>query len=174
LPTDDHYEYKTKNPNVKILKNTQNYATETENATRLFNKDLNVDYKYLKPIDQAVPNEWLSVEDNFVLFLVVNLPLMGMDFVVCPHAKFDDGQMNLAFVREGISKYELFKFLVQCSEGTILENSHVEWLPVKAFRLEPLNSKELSYGSLMIDGESVPYGPIQGEVFPELARALRR
>lgn len=99
---------------------------------------------------------------------------MGMDFLISPDKTFNDGHVLLCFVREGITKYEMFKFLVQCSQGTILKNPFIEYLKVKAFRLEPLDSDEVKYGSLMVDGEAVSYGKIQGEVLPQFARAFTK
>lgn len=45
----------------------------------------------------------------------------------------------------------------------------MELIPVRAFRIEPdMNER----GCMTVDGEHVDYGPIQGEVFPGLARVM--
>lgn len=156
---------KLKNKNITIQTNSNNYSEE-ENKSRLVNTDLGLTYRHLKSIDQPVPNDWLTIEDNFILFILVNLPLVGMDFLISPDKKIDDDHLVMIFVREGITKFEMLKFIAQCSQGTMLKNPYVETIKVKAFRLEPLDPK---YGSLMVDGEPVCYGPIQGEVLPRAA-----
>lgn len=109
------------------------------------------------------------MNENFILFILINVPLVGMDFVVEPEMGFDDAYTTIVFVREGISKLEMLKFIMQCSQGVILKNPYVESIRVRAFRLEPL---ELDRGYLMVDGEPVVYGAIQGEVLPQWARVF--
>lgn len=161
---------KLKNKNIKLLSNEGNY-NEIDNRTRLYNQHLGIEYKYLKPIGERVPNEWLTMDENFILFIVVNLPLVGSDFVMEPEMGFDDGYTTIVMVREGITKIELVKFIMQCSQGVLLKNPYVEFIKARAFRLEP---HDLIRGNLMIDGETVPYGPIQGEVLPQWARVFTR
>lgn len=170
LPFDDENQLKFKDSRIKLIKNNDNYS-ESENKTRLYNQELDFEHKHLKPIDQPVPNEWLTVEEDVILFLVVNLPAMGMDFLISPISTFDDGFMLLSFVRKGITKPELLKFLLQCSQGTILQNPSIEYVKAKAFRLEPLTS---NMGTIMVDGEAVLNGPIQGEVVPKLGQVFRK
>lgn len=167
LPAESTFRFKDKS--IKLISNLGNYKNETENQTRLFNSHLRMRYNYLKPIDEPVPNEWISIDENFILFILINVPLVGIDFVVEPEMGFDDGYTTIVFVRQGISKYEMIKFIVQCSQGTILKNPYVEYIRVKAFRLEPHN---LNCGYLMVDGEPVVYGPIQGEVLPRWAQVF--
>lgn len=131
-------------------------------------------YKYLKPLNEPVPNDWLTIEDEFVLFLVVNLPLMGIDFFVSPETKFDDGSMMMTFVRKGIPRLQVLKLLNDAGNGTYLQNPYLEFVKIKAFRLEPLPDDNFGNGTYMIDGEKVHYGAIQGEVLPGLARVISR
>lgn len=165
MPSHPTQEYKPKNPSIKILKNTN---SERQNS-RLENPQLNLKYSYLTPLDEPVPNDWLSIEDKFVLFLILNTPLMGTDFFVSPDTKFDDGSMILVFVREGIPRIQILKLLNDASNGVFLDNPYLEYVKVKAFRLEPQDD-----GNLMVDGERVGYGPIQGEVLPSFARVLTK
>lgn len=168
LPVDPNFTFKNKN--IVIQTNKRNYK-ETQNLTRLHNEQLNMTYRYLKPIHHPVPNDWVTIEDNFVLFLLLNLPLMGVEFLIDPEKRIDDDYLGICFVREGITKLELIKFIYQSSQGVILKNPYMEYVRVRAFRLEPL---DLSRGSLMVDGESISYGSIQGEVLPRLGQVFAR
>jgi diacylglycerol kinase family enzyme len=61
------------------------------------------------------------------------------------------------------------KFL-ETETGEYLNNELVESVRVKAFRIEPF--EENSY--LMVDGESVPYGPLQAEVMEEKLNCIAK
>lgn len=136
-------------------------------------------FQYLRPLDEAVPKDWLIIEDKFILFLIVNLPLISPDFLAAPDARFNDGNMHMMFMRAGASKAQLLKVLTQPGDKHHLDNPLIESVKIKAFRLEPMGlvkgsgSSEPEYvdsGVLMVDGEQVPYGSIQGEIAPGLGR----
>lgn len=138
-------------------------------------------FNYLPPIDQPLSGEeWHMIEDNFVFFLVVYLPLIAPDFIAAPDSKFDDGIMHLIFIKEGISRANLLNLFQKTEEGTHLESDLIEHVKIKAFRLEPLtfdanttgNGNYQNSGIMMIDGERVPYGAIQGEMVPKMANVL--
>ncbi len=166
LPVDEHKNIQLKDPSIKILKNTTNYSNEKSITSSQF--------KYLTPLDKPVPNNWLTIEDKFVLFLVINLPLMGQDLFVSPDSKFDDETLLLVFVKQGATRKQLLDLFNNAGDGKFLENSFLEFVKVKAFRLEPIHEPEFdaSNAALMVDGERVPYGKIQGEVVPKLGRIL--
>ena len=79
------------------------------------------------------------------------------------------------YVKEGASKIDVLKILMQAEDASHLKNDLVEYVKVKAFRLEPITSEDgrtETTGTIMVDGENVPYGPIQGEITPGLANVL--
>ena len=53
-------------------------------------------------------------------------------------------------------------------DGTHMANPNLEVLYATAYRLEPLTDD----GIMSLDGEVVPYGPIQAAVVPGYARVL--
>jgi len=61
------------------------------------------------------------------------------------------------------------QFLLGLSNGTHLTCSGVDMVPVKAFRIEPM---EGTTGHITVDGEEVDYGPLQAEIFPSLASVM--
>lgn len=176
LPVDECKNYQPKNPSIKVLKNLNNYTIEENDSNKMdpWSTSTKNSFKYLKPFDKSVPNNWLTIEDEFVLFLVLNLPLMGQDLFVSPDAKCDDDTLILAFVKKGATKKELLDLFNYAGNGKFLENSFIEYVKVKAFRLEPIHNPSFNYehAALMVDGERVPYGRIQGEIIPKFGRIL--
>ena len=102
--------------------------------------------------------------------------MIGQDLFVAPGLDFNDGRFYIAFIKEGVTKVELLKILINAGDGQFLNNPSIEYVAVKAFRLEPLsfNHNANLVGNLMIDGESVDYGSIQGETSPSMGQILLR
>lgn len=94
---------------------------------------------------------------------------LGQDCFFAPRAKLADGVIWLLIIRAGITRANLFQFLLGLSTGTHLALAGVEMIPVKAFRIEPAES---TGGHLTVDGEDVDYGPLQAEVFQSLATVM--
>ena len=164
LPVDSFKNYQPKDKSIKIIKNTNNYKNEQDEPTH-------ANFKYLKPMNKPVPNDWLTICDEFALFLVFKLPYMGQDFFVSPTAKLDDGELILSFIKSGVPSHEILNMFNSAGKGGYLEAPYMHYVKVKAFRLEPLGEINDNL-AMMVDGEKVCYGPIQGEVRPGLGRAL--
>ena len=82
--------------------------------------------------------------------------------------------MHLLFVKEGITRAQLLKIFLQTETGEFLSSQLVEYVRVKAFRLEPdmTPGSTSASGAMMVDGEQVAYGPVQAEIFPSLGNCL--
>jgi len=61
------------------------------------------------------------------------------------------------------------QFLLGLSSGTHVACPGVDMIPVKAFRIEPI---EGTNGHITVDGEEVDYGPLQAEIFSSLASVM--
>lgn len=73
------------------------------------------------------------------------------------------------FLRSGATtRLGLLSLFLQIEDGTHVNNAAVESVRARAFRLEPLTQE----GIYSLDGEVVPYGPIQGTMLPSAARVL--
>lgn len=133
-------------------------------------------FRYLTPLDKPVPKDWLVIEDTFVFFLATYLPLISPDFMNSKETTFNDGHIHLTLIKQGISKTGMLKVLTSAETASHLDDEHVEYIKVKAFRLEPLPGDDQggaeSEGVLMVDGERLPYGPLQAEIMPGLANVL--
>ena len=126
--------------------------------------------KYLTPLNQPVPSNWMVIEETFVLVLIVQKPLIAQDFIAWPDCKLENKEMLLIFVKAGITKFQLMKLFLESETGNYLNHELVESVRVKAFRIEPL--QENSY--IMVDGENVPYGPIQGEILDPMLNCIAK
>lgn len=165
--------YIPKNKSIKVKKperdNSQasNIASEDDSSARGVNGP---SLKYLTPLNQPLPDNWVVIEDNFVFFLVVLKSMIAKDFNAWPDAKLDNDDMLLVFIKEGITKIQLLQMFTETETGNYLNHELVESVKIKAFRLEPLCEK----GHLMVDGEAVPYGPIQGESLSPILNCIAK
>ncbi|KAK7112373.1 sphingosine kinase 2-like [Littorina saxatilis] len=124
---------------------------------------------FLPPLDEPVPDNWVVIEGKFVLACAIYQTHLGSDMLAAPSARLSDGIIHLMFVREGISRNNLFNLFLTFSEGTHIDSPYVEFVPVLAFRLEPHHNS----GNIMIDGERLDeVMPVQGQVLPGLARIM--
>ena len=108
---------------------------------------------------------WQVIEDEFIFLWAMNIPWAAHDMNVTPHARLNDGAMDVLVMRKGTSRIELLKALLRCGRGQHLDLPHMEYYKVRSFRLEPLTEK----GILVVDGEPVDYSPVEMTVIPHLA-----
>lgn len=98
---------------------------------------------------------------------------IGMN--MAPGAAHDDGSLRLSFVRQSNSCQMIGLLLSLDDKGTLITANQpfVETHDVLAFRLEPDADDPLArYGHITLDGEVLPYGPIQGQVHAGLLRVF--
>ncbi|XP_069038760.1 sphingosine kinase 2 isoform X2 [Lepisosteus oculatus] len=125
----------------------------------------------LPPLDQPLPaRDWVTVEGDFVLVLALYQTHLGADLLAAPQARFDDGLIHLTFVRAGVSRATLLRLFLAMERGAHLgiASPYVCHTPARAFRLLPLSPR----GTLTVDGELVPYGPLQAQIHPSMARLI--
>ncbi|XP_049587062.1 sphingosine kinase 2 [Syngnathus scovelli] len=125
----------------------------------------------LPPLDQPLPTrDWVTIEGDFVLVLALYQSHLGADLHAAPQARFDDGLIHLTFVRAGISRATLLRLFFAMERGThhSVSSPYVSHISCRAFRLQPLSAR----GTLTVDGELVPYGPLQAQVHPSMARLI--
>uniref|UniRef100_A0A8D3BXA8 YegS/DAGK C-terminal domain-containing protein n=2 Tax=Scophthalmus maximus TaxID=52904 RepID=A0A8D3BXA8_SCOMX len=125
----------------------------------------------LPPLDQPLPTrDWVTIEGDFVLVLALYQSHLGADLHAAPQARFDDGLIHLTFVRAGISRATLLRLFFAMERGThhSVNSPYVSHVSCRAFRLQPLSTR----GTLTVDGELVPYGPLQAQVHPSMARLI--
>ena len=121
-----------------------------------------------KPINHsaiATNGKWHVIEDEFVLLWAMNTPWASHDLNTAPHAKLNDGAIDVLIIRRGASRKQMLTAFLSCSKGKHIYLPYVEYYQVCSFKLEPLTDK----GVLVVDGEPVDYAPIQMNIVPKLA-----
>lgn len=179
LPIDEHKNYTPKDSSIKLIKNNESVKLNDVDTLVQETNEYRTNFKYLKKLEEPVPNDWLIIEENFVLLLITYLPLIAPDFLAAPESTLNDGNMHLIFIKEGISKTELLKLFTDTENGNYLKHDLVEYVKIKAFRLEPIGQLNANRqvdnsnsGIMMVDGERVPTGIIQAEIMPSMGNIL--
>ncbi|WAQ95533.1 SPHK2-like protein, partial [Mya arenaria] len=118
----------------------------------------------LPPLDKPLPSDWVTLDEEFVSVAACYQTHLGSDSIMAPDARFNDGIIHLSFIKSGIQKGELLQLMSLLEKGTHIDfpSQYIEMVKCLAFRLEP-EGKE---GIIMVDGERVDYGPLQGQVLP--------
>lgn len=125
----------------------------------------------LPPLDEPVPDDWVTLDGDFVSVCAAYQTHLGSDLIMAPDAHLNDGLIHLVLIHRGVTKQQLFSLMTALEKGSHVDNPspYVEFVKVLAFRLEPAMDKE---GVIMIDGEKVDYVPLQAQVLPGIANLL--
>ncbi len=134
-------------------------------------KNSHVSTNLMPPLSEPVPSNWVTLEDDFVVFVATYQSHLSHDVCVNSEACLDDGVITLGMVRNqpGSLRKKLLTLMLTMEDGSQTKEDFYEMINVKAFRLEPLNDKG---GHLCVDGELVKYGPIQAQILPSMARVM--
>lgn len=111
-----------------------------------------------------LPDTWKVEEGEFVMIHAVYQTHLGSDCYFSPQSKLNDGIIYLVMIRGGISRSQLFNFLINMSSGTHLPHKNTEYIRVErveSFRLEPHGNN----GILTVDGERMECGSLQAKIF---------
>ncbi|XP_053674349.1 sphingosine kinase 1-like, partial [Anopheles nili] len=125
----------------------------------------------LPALTASVPDSWQSIVGEFVMVHAAYQSHLSTECYFAPESRLNDGIIWLVIIRGGVSRAQLLSFLLGLSSGTHIPmqaNEHIQMVPVTAFRIEPAGTN----GHMTVDGEKVECGPIQGEIFPSLAKVM--
>lgn len=125
----------------------------------------------LPPPGAPLPQDWVTVEGDFVLVLAIYQSHLGAELMTVPSAQFAQGVIHLCYVMAGISRASLLRLFLAMEKGAHfdLRCPHLTYVPATAFRIEPLGGRP---GIVTVDGERVEYGTVQGQIHPGLARLV--
>ncbi|CAK8696349.1 unnamed protein product [Clavelina lepadiformis] len=128
-------------------------------------------YLQHEQITNSLSNDWQYLEGEFVWVSAIYLSHLGKDMFMMPHAKCGGDTIYLYCLKSTVSRARLLQVLLSIKDGNHLELVEQDTLviPCKAFRLEPL-SKHTGY--MAVDGELVPYGPVQASVTAIKAKVI--
>lgn len=125
----------------------------------------------IPPLDTPITDkQWVVVKDKFVLVYAAYQKYLNSTCKFAPDAELDDQTIYLLYIREGVSFFQIIRFLLALEDGSHTEISYVQFIPVRAFRLLPANSNDI----VTVDGEVIQCSPIQAEVVPGMASILLR
>ena len=80
--------------------------------------------------------------------------------------------MHLIFIKEGITKLQLLDIFMKKDKWDFLDSPFLEYVRIKAFRLEPLANPHQEESHMTIDGKQMPNGRVQAEILPGMANTL--
>lgn len=124
----------------------------------------------LVPLAEAVPSNWITIEDDFTLVGAVYQSHLAKDNLMAPDATLNDGIIYLVIIKATISRLRLAQVFTKLETGLQTDDPSTELVKVQAFRLEPMTPK----GLMVVDGEVVDHGPIQAQVLPSMARIMSK
>lgn len=155
-----------------IAGNSDYYEADSENCESFQGTKFGEAHEIsLPPLHDPLPDSWLVEEGEFVMVHAVYQSHLGSDCFFSPNSKLNDGIIYLVIIRGGISRSQLFSFLINMSSGTHLPPKNTEFITVEkvvAFRLEPHENK----GILTVDGERIENGSIQARIFPSAVKVM--
>ncbi|RZF36056.1 hypothetical protein LSTR_LSTR005872 [Laodelphax striatellus] len=125
----------------------------------------------LPPLSQPLPQDnWEVFSGEFVMVHAVYQSHIAADCLFAPDSRLSDGVIWLCVIKAGISRAHLLQFLLGLSTGTHVNIAQAEFIPVSAFRLEPLSNTSL----ITVDGERINDNSLQAEIIPGMANVLAR
>ncbi|XP_068217955.1 sphingosine kinase 1-like [Palaemon carinicauda] len=120
-------------------------------------------------LGESLPNDWETVEDDFIIIYAVYQSHIGTDVFIAPNATLNDGTIWLLIVHGHATKSSITRFLL-AMDGSHINIPGVEMIPVEAFRVEPSGKS----GYLTVDGEVIPWGPLQAQILPSKGKIITR
>ena len=147
------------------VNNTTSHSCYDNTGERIYGP-----HSSLPPLDQPLPNDWLTIDGEFVNLILTALSHIGTDMHCAPGTSISDGMLNLQYIKRGPKTRKLLKVLTSLETGEHVALSDVIIENLTAFRLVP--DVENCKGNITVDGEQIEYGSLQGEVFPSLANVI--
>lgn len=114
-------------------------------------------------------DEWEELVDDFVFVWALNLAYPTTDMCAAPLAHLSDGYLDLVCTR-GVGTCSVLDLLIGAETGDHINNTDVEYRKVRGLRIYPdPNTRESVFS---MDGERLPYQPMEMHVFPGVLRMI--
>jgi diacylglycerol kinase (ATP) len=117
-----------------------------------------------KPVRYTAIIDGVEKQFEAMLCSVGNSPYFGGGMLVAPHAKIDDGKLEL-FIVNKISRLELLKVFPRVYTGDHVTHPAVEFISAKKVTL----SSKIQMPAFS-DGEPVGFAPVTAEIVPGALR----
>ncbi|XP_003729077.2 sphingosine kinase 2 [Strongylocentrotus purpuratus] len=144
-------------------------ASSSEEGTSNAMGEVHADDLAMPSLSDPVPPNWTVIQGDFVCVLITIVSHISNDFMSHPGRSMDEGIIMVQYMDETTTRWKLINTFDKYMTGEYLKQDFVKARVVKAFRLEPLNTKE---GILTVDGEQVKFGPIQGMLTPSKCHCI--
>ena len=105
--------------------------------------------------------------DKYAFIIACNTIHIGKGMRMAPHAKLDDGKMDLIIIKNNFHKIKLLKMFPTLFSGNHINSPLVEYRQVKSLKLTPDTNTILN-----IDGEIIGETPIEIKVIPRAIKLL--
>jgi diacylglycerol kinase family enzyme len=118
--------------------------------------------------------EWQTLEgSDWIGLWACNMPWMSEEDNPAPDAELDSGALDVLVVK-GVGRISTLNMFLGIGEGTHLKKPPpgVSLVRATALRLDPRPRTAAKPGLLDVDGEFVPFGPIEGRCHPRALRVL--
>ncbi|XP_045602902.2 sphingosine kinase 1 [Procambarus clarkii] len=146
----------------------QNEHSIKENNSEEDNIEAGNDF-LMPDINEPVPDDWETVKDNFILVHVSYHSHISSDVFIAPKATPNDGCMWMMMIKGKTPKSTIAKLLLGL-DGSHVSIPGVELIAVEALRIVPSTAT----GCLSVDGELIPWGPVQAHVLPGRGQVMTR
>ncbi|KAI5462908.1 sphingosine kinase [Mariannaea sp. PMI_226] len=123
-------------------------------------------------VQDPLPEGWeLVSHDNIGTFYAGNMAYMAPDVNFFSASLIADGCMDLVTIDGNLSPLAAASAMMQVDSPKFFDNPHVKYKKITAYRIIPRNQKN---GFISIDGEKIPFGPIQAEIHQGLGRVISK
>ncbi len=120
-----------------------------------------------KPIEARLRLDDRVIEDRFLFVLGCNTRYTGTDMIVAPHARVDDGLLDVVVLRN-TSRWQTLQMFRRVFKGTHLSLPCIECHQVRTMAIESEGSQALN-----LDGELKGRSPLTAEVMAGALRVYR-
>jgi YegS/Rv2252/BmrU family lipid kinase len=97
--------------------------------------------------------------DDFVFVVACNTRFTGKGMKIAPHAKIDDGLLDIVVVRWAPTRLKMLSLISRVYDGTYVDSPYVEYYSVSEMVLLPDRDEELN-----VDGQLTGATPIRVQV----------
>ncbi|XP_065899395.1 sphingosine kinase 2-like [Dysidea avara] len=126
---------------------------------------------FMNKLSEPVPSNWVEIDAEFMNIAVATISHLGHDIFNTKQAYVGCGTIYLVYAEANLtSRMDLFKLMDRMAKGNHTEMNIINVIEAKAFRIEPSEKS----GILTLDGEMIPFGPMQAQIHPQLGRVLGR
>lgn len=124
----------------------------------------------LPALSEPVPGNWKTVEGDFNSVNIVMTSHVANGIRGHPDMTIGTGKFSVNYATGNMSRMGMLSMLTNADTGGQVNLENFYSVNAKAFRIEPITTP----GLVTVDGEVVPFGPIQSQVHAHLGRVMCR